>query len=323
MYTKTKLRRAQNIDKFEEIYEKLCTIYANEFEQKINNKHNNEKSLKKKRFWMWLFGLVIILSIVIIAYFGFSNGNGRIVALYGTAGLFFYPLLLHPTVEKPQENSIETDIKERLIGTLIKEMYPNVNYYPFVKHKKEILEQYCQKGFEAAHVEWLDDEIVGIIDKNIDIRISNIKHTSKASFTKFHGLFAEFPLNKNINADIRILLADAMMPESNYIENREHLKKVVMDNSNFEKEFNVYTDNKYVANQILTSTVLEQLTSYYKNFGMTFELTLQNNEAALRIDTGAMFESLTKENLFVYYSILNFTFNLVKKIYNIIENTDI
>ena len=321
MYTKTRLRRAQNIDKFEEIYNKICIIYANEFEQKINNKNHNEKELKKKRFLMWLLGLAIIISIVIISYFGFADGSGRIVALYSTVVLFFYPLLLHPTVERPQENSVETAIKERLIGTLIKEMYPNVDYYPFAKHKKEILEQYRQKGFDAATLNslWVYDEIVGMIDKNIDIRISNIKYTAKA----FYGLFAEFSLNKNINADIRILLVDAMLPESNYIENREHLKKLIMDNSIFEKQFNVYTDNKYIAHQILTSSILEQLTNYYKKYGINFELTLQNNEAALRINTGDIFESLTKERLFVDYSILNFTVDLIKDIYNIIENTEI
>ena len=80
MYTKTKLRRAQNIDKFEEIYEKICTIYANDFAQKVSNKNHEKKALKKKRFLMWLLGLLIIISIVMIAYFCFSDGNDRIVA---------------------------------------------------------------------------------------------------------------------------------------------------------------------------------------------------------------------------------------------------
>ena len=321
MYTKTKLRRAQNIDKFEEIYQKIYTIYVNEFEQTINNKKHEEKKLKKKRFLVWLFSLLVIISILIIAYFWFTEDAKRYTLLYGSALLFFFPLMIIPTVKQTTENSFENIVKERLIGTLIKEIEPNLSYYPFVKDSTEILEQYHTKGFEGAYDERVDDEIIGSINGNIDMRLSNvhiIKHTSKRSYTKFAGLFIEFPLNKNINTDIRVLL-----PTTNYIENPQNCKKMQMDYSEFEKEFNVYTNNKIIANQILTATVLEQLASYYKNFGMTFELTLQNNEAALRIDTGAMFESLTKENLFVYYSILNFTFDLVKDIYNIIENADI
>jgi len=104
---------------------------------------------------------------------------------------------------------------------------------------------------------------------------------------------------------------------------------IELDNTEFKNKFNAYTDNNIMTFQLLTSDILEQLKECYEKYGMLFEFLIKENKLYARIETGLMFESinikntLNKEDTFIYYSVLNFTLELLKKIYNIIESSEI
>lgn len=320
MYTKTKLRRAQNINKFEEIYNKIATIYKDEF----------EKIVKKKNKLLWFFFMLIIVFIVSfsISFWKYSKGDLDIHFIMLLALAFIVICAAMCITSKNEQNFINS-FKERIIGFMLKQMHPNLIYSPTSTHKKEILNNYFDIGFASKDygTQLVDDEITGSIYDNICIRVSDLyinKHTDNGSTGLFQGLFLEIELDKHIDADIRLLL-----PEIHYLYNTTGVEKIEMDNVDFKKQFNVYTNNKLITHQILTSEVMDKLKNYYNNFNMFFELVIKNNKAYLRIETGPMFESfsvknkLHKEDTFIYYSVLNFAFDLAKDIYTIIENTDI
>lgn len=320
MNTKTKLRRVQDFAKFESIYEKLEEIFSNEFQDIVRKKNN--------RLWLCFFFMLITITTFTIGLWKYSGKVSNSTAIIITL-IAFLTMFMIVFIALPRDKKFTNKFKQRIVGTMLKQMHPNLNYSPVVISKKNVLTNYTEFGFEPSNCngEYVDDEIRGSICENISIQMCNlsvIKSTSSGTSTLFNGLFAQIDLDKSVDADIRLLL-----PENHYLGNDNDIQKFQMDNTDFEKQFNVYTNNKLITNQLLTSEIMEQLKSYCQKYGILFELVIKNGRACVRIETGPMFESfstknkLHKEDTFVYYSILNFTFELLTDIYNIVKNTDI
>lgn len=322
MNTKTKLRKAQNIEKYEEIYKKIEQTYKEEFGTIV--------AKKNRRLTVLLIILLIGLTALLIA---FAHAIDEVLDMkaIAVAGASLILALIVAFSVSPEEKNFVTKFKKRIIGMLIKEIEADLEYEPALQNEKDILDSYKIMGFEPSNcnLEHVDDKIAGKLSSGVNVRVSNvcIKEYSagnKGTSVIFNGLFTEMETPKKIDADIRILL-----PTTQYLGNSDGCEKIETDSLDFEKQFNVYTNNKILTLQILTSDVMEKLTSYYEKYGMQFELAIRNGKVSTRIETGNMFESilarnkLHKEDMFVYYSILNFTFGLLNDINNIINNLEI
>ena len=144
-------------------------------------------------------------------------------------------------------------------------------------------------------------------------------HTSYS--TLFKGLYGRFTLPISIQNVIKIT-TDPKFPFKKDKEN------VQMDSGEFEKYFDVSSNDKILVMRILTSDVMDTILKF-KNTSDNFQITINNNHVCIRIPCNNLFEtSVTKsadnkELLKEDYKYLNFIYSLSQSILNALENKDI
>lgn len=98
----------------------------------------------------------------------------------------------------------------------------------------------------------------------------------------------------------------------------------------FEKYFDVSASNKIIGMQLLTSDIMEDLLEFKNKTNMQYDISIINSNIYLRFYCGEMFEPtslkkgiLDKETIEKYFYMINFTYNLSKKLIELINETEI
>ena len=291
---------------FNEIYEKVYKE-SNDTLEKARNRARNGI------IWITFIMITIgtILSIMTKSPF-FIFGTFLIIALY-------------MGFSKDNKNYINL-FKEKVIKTFVKEYSETLEYIPNLGISKQI---YRNGEFENFDTFYSEDLIKGTLDGNYKINMSEV-HTEKESkdedghttyYTVFRGLFAEIILDKNVKTKLKI--------RKDNISLFGKKDKIKMDSSEFEKIFNVYSTDKIIAMQLLTSDIMQMFIEFKEENKLTPELTIKDNTLYIRFETGAVFEpkllkkSLEFDFLLKYYNIINFTLGLTEKMIKNIKETEI
>lgn len=291
--------------KFNEIYEKVYKE-SNDTLEKARNRARNGI------IWITFIMITIgtILSIMTKSPF-FIFGTFLIIALY-------------MGFSKDNKNYINL-FKEKVIKTFVKEYSETLEYIPNLGISKQI---YRNGEFENFDTFYSEDLIKGTLDGNYKINMSEV-HTEKESkdedghttyYTVFRGLFAEIILDKNVKTKLKIRKDNISL-----FGNKDKIK---MDSSEFEKIFNVYSTDKIIAMQLLTSDIMQMFIEFKEENKLTPELTIKDNTLYIRFETGAVFEpkllkkSLEFDFLLKYYNIINFTLGLTEKMIKNIKETE-
>lgn len=143
---------------------------------------------------------------------------------------------------------------------------------------------------------------------------------SKTYISIFDGLFVMSQISKNVCEELKIS-PDKFKCFGNY-------KKTVLDSSEFEKRFDVYSSDKIMAMRILSADTMEALTSFYDKYKVDFEVLIKGNDLYLRFFTGNLFEykilesMSNKKELFLYYSTVKFVIDLTKKINRVVNEIE-
>ena len=143
------------------------------------------------------------------------------------------------------------------------------------------------------------------------------------SKTIFKGLFCEYNLNKSINSTVRIY------SDKTKLKSKEE-NRISMDSSEFEENFDIYSNNGIAAMQILTADVMSYLIELKKM--KMFEIVISNNRIYFKIDSENLFDInilKTKKNqtelddlkkqLYDNYYFLNFVFSIINEIEKNVE----
>lgn len=102
-----------------------------------------------------------------------------------------------------------------------------------------------------------------------------------------------------------------------------------MDSGEFEKYFDIYSQNKVIAMQLLTSDIMNCLLDFHNKYEINYEIAFRNNIIYMRFFTGAMFEpkifgnSMDKELLFTYFCILKFIVDVTKKVNETVKKLEV
>ena len=105
-------------------------------------------------------------------------------------------------------------------------------------------------------------------------------------------------------------------------------QKLEMDSCEFEKAFNVYTDNNIIAMQLLTADIQEDILNLYNKYKINFHIAIMHDKMYVLFNTGRMFETFStnsspNEVLEKYFEIMKFIYKLVDKIIITIKDTEI
>lgn len=94
-----------------------------------------------------------------------------------------------------------------------------------------------------------------------------------------------------------------------------------MDSSEFEKYFDVSSNNDIIGMQILTHDVMELLLEYRKYLKCPFDICIYEDIVYIRIHCGTMFEATISSKVLIdrekteeYYNMLEFIYKLSKEV---------
>ncbi len=144
-------------------------------------------------------------------------------------------------------------------------------------------------------------------------------HTSYT--TVFQGLTSSFLLPKNLDKNIYI--------RSNGRVSGWNKNKIKMDMPEFEKIFDVESDDAILTMRILTADVMAEMIDLYEKYKYKFEINILNDTIYMRLRTGPMFEpSVFKESMEYkqiekYYLVLKALTSIASHIYDTVSRIEI
>ncbi len=321
---------------FEEIYNELQNNNTNNIEFNETFKSLKEKLKKAKYITLticligdFLLILFIIMNIIKAGIFGAMFSISMLISAIIFNVLTYVVVYLCVGANKEQFK-FNTMYKNVVIKELINNFYDNLEYFPNKQMPEYI---YKNLNYENYDTYESDDYFEALIDNKYSIQLAEIKtqeirtdtdsdgHTHTEYVTQFHGLFSKIAIDKSINSTLHITPNKLISFDRN---------KLNMDSSEFEKYFDVSASNKIIGMQLLTSDVMEDLINFKVNTNIQYDIYISNNEIYIRFHSGEMFEArhfnseaLNKTEIQKYFYILNFTYNLSKKLINVINQTNI
>ena len=294
----------------------------NEIYEEIYNKNHEElENLRKSRARR----TAILLAVTLIGVFIIMK-----VAMSSMNSFIFFPwivvisMMLVIIITATNKGKYTTIFKQKVIEPFVKNIDEGLNYTSQNGIDSGVYRQGEFEHFDRYHSE---DLVIGSRENNTKFFMAEIqvglKEIRNYKFL-FKGLFAKLEIENKINSKVYI------RKDSKNIKNPMNIEQIELDSQGFENLFNVYSDNKIVTMQILTSDIMNMLIDFYKE--IPFEVTIKNNNIYIRFYTGDedMFETplldkeaLDKNTLYKYYSILDFTFELINKLQEVLNKAKI
>lgn len=342
----------ENKESFDELYNKL---YAENFSELEVLRKEDEKGVKKILkiigiifLFFIFFGILFVAGFINAFSSGGSIGSMMLVALTVIIGM---PLLIIITivlvsviiktsktssvVEKrgiafePQEKDKKTYkniFKEKIVSKLINLGLENSEYYHDVGLTEE---EYNLGEWEKYDIYDSEDKIVATVNNEkmviAEVRTEDIRRDSDGDtkhVTLFHGLAGYIDLPKDIGCYIKVVKDRIKI----FGRAEDDIK---MDMSEFEKIFDVKTDNKIKAMQILTVDIMTEIIELIKTTKVKFEFYINHNKMYVRFHTGEVFEpdvfgqAMKYEEIKKYFDIIYGVRNITGHICNVISNTEL
>lgn len=303
---------------FENVYKTLCAKHIPTLE-KMRKQVKLRRSIQYVFFTFFIIGYFFGKSIYFldsIPYLSTLNFISLIFAI-----IFWFTNISYQT-------NYKNFYKKEIISNFIKLINSELEYNPLASSVVESDYRIANFDNKVFNRFFPDDYIEGFIDDNTFIKMCDlhIQHhygSGKNSQTDevFQGLFAHTKTGTNLGTYVKV--------SKNDLKLIKHKDFIESDSEDFEKYFDIYSKNKIIALQLLTSDIMELLISFYNKYHIDFEIVFKDNSIFLRFFTGAMFEpktfgnSMDKKLLFTYYTILFFSLDITKALNKALRELEI
>lgn len=315
-------------EKFDLIYKKIKD--ENIFDMEKYRNDVQIQSGQKIEFFLsilvFFVSSIIIMAIIMVVLKLLDMDYGIIAIIFvvfdliAFVSIFKICMMWIKKIGPPKARQYRDHFKSKIIKTLIKSFDTSLEYQPQNFMPQSVYEK---AEFDTFTWYWSEDMVCGNISNNCKLTMAEV-HTSvttkENSVTIFEGLFTEIKTPKPFNECIYIRQNNKKVKFNNL--------KIQLDSKEFEDIFDVYSSNKIVAMQLLTSDVMQKLIEFYNETNILYEITIKDNYIYIEFYCGKLFEvpnieqfSLDKVNLYKYYEILDFTFQLSNMLVNLINDT--
>ena len=240
------------------------------------------------------------------------------------ATILFYDLIIGVIVNaliQSKTRKYNSVYKTKVVEKIIKNFFDEVDYIPEKPLPSKIYDE--GKYDENYNRYYSDDYVDAKLDNKYDLKMAEVKtvyettytdsdgHTHTDRVTRFHGLFIKIKIDKSIKNNLTI-------KQNGTIQKKERLE---MDSSEFEKYFDVSSNNDIIGMQILTHDVMELLLEYRKYLKCPFDICIYEDIVYIRIHCGTMFEATISSKVLIdrekteeYYNMLEFIYKLSKEV---------
>ena len=306
-------------DNFNELYKILYNENLNELEIKRK---------KTKRFY-----IIVIMSILVIMSFAMIKPFLAMVILIALIIICTLAIVMgikKGIIKVVDEHEVQTNendgqdsyfqtFKIKIIKPIIETLFEGARYY---SRSGITREEYNKAGYKDKISRYTSEDLIELpikTSKNvINLKISEV-HTEKIErdsdghieyVTEFRGLAGYFIIPTSCGGKMYI--------RSNGSVSNKNENKVLMDMSEFEKLFDVESEDKIFAMRVLTSDVMTSIINLYYKCKYEFEISIIEDVVYIRIKTGKMFEPhVFKESL--EYETLEKYYVIIKKVIDIVE----
>ena len=265
------------------------TDFVSNMDTDNNNIMSRWDELRKKNKKINLITILILLIIDILVLFILKISTNSIFSII-MADVFIY-IIIYVIFEGRDISQFNNDYKENVISKMLENFITNLDYVPSKRMPSYIYDEAKYGGYYNKYSS--DDYLEGTINGQkiimADLLVQEeTTHTDsdgiETSDTKtiFNGLFGKIELNKSINSNLKIT--------RNHGISLFNKNKIEMDSYDFEKTFNVYSDNNIIAMQLLTADIQEDILDLYNKYKINFDIIVMNNKMYVLFNTGNMFE---------------------------------
>ena len=325
-------------------FENITTEFENIYEQLFNSCNLILEPIRKKTLQYTIFQYVSTIIVIFVCTFLIIKLTTNFLLL--SLGSFVFPrfltyvilfiilpgtaliLILLTSHLKRNPNKYykkyRNVYKKEIIPNLIKIINPQLIYKSLnnddysnieINYKKAIFDATTFSRFYA------DDYYIEENLSNDIIRIYKLRteYVNNKYIPTFEGLFTHFLSTKDISTYIQILAKLPVTPDNS----------IKMDNEEFNKRFDVFSENEIITMQLLTSDMMESLIDFYDKYYISYDIEIRNNVVYIRFFTGPMFEpkilgdSVDKQSLFTYYCILKFVLEVTQKVNKTLQELEI
>ncbi|MBR2430957.1 MAG: DUF3137 domain-containing protein [Clostridia bacterium] len=286
IYNTSKLKK---ITEYENIYHNFYKKYKYFFDR-------NAESEKKEGKISVITVIKAISSVIAIACLIFFENPFmmRCGLLFGAiAGITIF-------IDRKKAINQPVFVQKQAIQDLIKLIN---NTFVFSDEKQENIKQQYYKvaslaGENVANY-YSENHIYGYLDdkKEIYMEMAEAISTEKVDYPKddeiifFKGVFLVANINKKIYNTINIT-------PNTYFYNTHNVK---MDNTEFEKYFDIKCEDKVLVMRIFTAEVIDKLCNLYNKCNIQYEIIVDNNKIYLRFDFYPLLDinewTLSKDNI--------------------------
>lgn len=308
---------------FEDLYNELI----NKNESGLSKLWEEIKTERTKRR-TWMLVLIFIVDIVII--FVMSRKIHSVVNIEFCIRGVILPIAFCDAIiaiivgiifMRGKEARYNSIYKENILQELIKNFFDEVDYIPQKGMPANIYDE--GKYNEYYNIYYSDDYVDAKLDNKYDMKMAEVHtvyettHTDSEGnsyterTTKFHGLFVKIKMDKSIKNNL-------IIKQDKSIRKKEKLE---MDSTEFEKLFDVSSEDNIIGMQILTPDVMELLIDYRNYLKRPFDICIYQDTIYIRVHCGTMFEAKINSKTFVdkekteqYYNMLRFVYKLTKEV---------
>jgi len=307
--------------------------------EKVRKEIKTSKIIKHLFFAIALISLVcfhtkIIEELKVTIDIGKFRKYNDMIELSSLCIRFLIPLwLLSGIYKSKKKKQYEKQYKNTILSSFVK-LYDKNFIYKSEFEKEfcyELKYDYLENEFARDHIDGVDllviqNSISGILENNTkmnlyDISLEKINSNKnniladaifKEGYTTnslFKGTYVTLDVGKEFHTIIRIS-KNKIIPRKDRVE---------LDSVEFEKYFDVNSDDRILATRILTADVMQILVDFYKKYNILFEIVFKETKICINFHTGQPFKipiytGIDKKKIYLYYAILEFTTNLSKEI---------
>lgn len=282
---------------------------------------------KAKRKFMITLTIIIVGSITMFI----DPVLFTVLLLFCIGGLIIFLAKSKPANEIQARPKTYAEVfKEKIIAPLITNTFEAAKYEPLQGMSRL---DYRKAGYNEAFDKYHSEDMVIAPLKNDGEVVSFItfaevltQRESKDSkgrttyTTVFNGLAGSFLIPKNLQRKIYIR-ANGRVSDWNK-------NKVKMDMTEFEKKFDVESDDPILTMRVLTADVMTKMLDLYEKYKYRFEINIIDDKVYMRLRTGSMFEpnifsnSMEYKQIEKYYLVLKTLISISEHIYKTVDRLE-
>lgn len=287
---------------FEEIYKEIIENDAKKF---INRRK--------------IINIIIIIAYIILFIVLIKLGrDGNINYDFILKGIIAFLVLVLTT--SLLSSKYTKDYKKIIISKFLKQINESFDIYP----DKGIDEaDYQKSGFKEGNKIESKDMIIGKLENELLIQMTDIKIKNQEECedkieteTLFEGLFVRVDFKKSIKKPIMLL--------ANQKKFRNLSAKI--DNPEFEKYYDIVTENNLQAYQLYTADIIEKILEFIEKTKLYPEIIIKERYLYIRIASQNLFEPTSfnfgfdKRKFEIWYEIIKLVNDMSNHLLNTIMN---